>query len=157
MVYPSSSENETYLKRSNFRGNWFSLIEKFYVYLEVIFANWPLWNIVRELILANKYFNKLSFLYLLRHEFCIFFVKIIGGKTGLKNVLGQKWQPVITNYGCPKENFFAPYLNIVDIGATITLSKTWKTNHSNFTITQSKNIQIYVFETSLIQTITNLY
>ena len=22
---------------------------------------------------------------------------------GLKNVLGQKWQPVITNYGCPKQ------------------------------------------------------
>ena len=26
----------------------------------------------------------------------------------LKNVLGQKWQPVITNYGCPKQNFLAP-------------------------------------------------
>ena len=25
----------------------------------------------------------------------------------LKNVLGQKWQTVITNYGCPKQNFFA--------------------------------------------------
>ena len=32
--------------------------------------------------------------------------QIKGG--GLKNVLGQKWQPVISNYGCPKQNFFAP-------------------------------------------------
>ena len=35
---------------------------------------------------------------------------------GLKNLLGRKWQPVITNYGCPKQNLFAPsvkeYLNI---------------------------------------------
>ena len=30
------------------------------------------------------------------------------GGGGLKNVVGQKWQPVITNYGCPKQNFFAP-------------------------------------------------
>ena len=22
---------------------------------------------------------------------------------GLKNALGQKWQPVMTNYGCPKQ------------------------------------------------------
>ena len=29
-------------------------------------------------------------------------VQIKGGG-GLKNVLGQKWQPVITNYGCPKQ------------------------------------------------------
>ena len=70
---------------------------------------------------------------------------------GLKNVLGQKWQPVITNYGCPKQNFLAPYLDIVDTGATITLNKIRKANQSNFTITQSRNIQIYVFETSLIQ------
>ena len=25
------------------------------------------------------------------------------GEGGLKNVLAQKWQPVITNYGCPKQ------------------------------------------------------
>ena len=35
---------------------------------------------------------------------------------GLKNVLSRKWQPVITNYGCPKQNIFAPsvkeYLNV---------------------------------------------
>ena len=35
---------------------------------------------------------------------------------GLKNLLSRKWQPVITNYGCPKQNLFAPsvkeYLNI---------------------------------------------
>ena len=37
-------------------------------------------------------------------------VQIKGG--GLKNVLGQKWQPGITNYGCPKQNFLAPYLDI---------------------------------------------
>ena len=73
------------------------------------------------------------------------------GEVGPKNVLGQKWQPVITNYGCPKQNFFAPYLDIVDTGATITLNKIRKTNQSNFTITQSRNIQIYVFDTSLIQ------
>ena len=70
---------------------------------------------------------------------------------GLKNVLGQKWQPVITNYGCPKQNFLAPYLDIVDTGATITLNKIRKANQSNFTITQSRNIQIHVFKTSLIQ------
>ena len=29
-------------------------------------------------------------------------VQIKGGG-GLKNVLGEKWQPVITNYGCPKQ------------------------------------------------------
>ena len=29
-----------------------------------------------------------------------------GGRGGgLKNILGQKWQPVITNYTCPKQNF----------------------------------------------------
>ena len=72
-------------------------------------------------------------------------------RVGLKNVLSQKWQPVITNYGCPKQNFLAPYLDIVDTGATITLNKIRKANQSNFTITQSRNIQIYVFETSLIQ------
>ena len=26
---------------------------------------------------------------------------------GLKKVLSKKWQPFITNYGCPKQNFFA--------------------------------------------------
>ena len=30
-------------------------------------------------------------------------VQINGGGGGLKNVIGQKWQPVITNYGCPKQ------------------------------------------------------
>ena len=49
-------------------------------------------------------------------------------------VLDQKWQTVITNYGCPKQNFFAPYLDIVDTGATITLNKVRKVNQSNFTI-----------------------
>ena len=44
-------------------------------------------------------------------------VQIKGG-IRLKNVLGQKWQPVITNYGCPEQNFFAPYLDMVDTGAT---------------------------------------
>ena len=73
------------------------------------------------------------------------------GGVRLKNVLSHKWQPVITNYECPKQNFFAPYLDIVDTGATITLNKIRKANQSNFTITQSRNIQIYVFETSLIQ------
>ena len=43
------------------------------------------------------------------------------------------------------------HLDIVDTGATITLNKIRKANQSNFTITQSRNIQIYVFETSLIQ------
>ena len=43
------------------------------------------------------------------------------------------------------------HLDIVDTGATITLNKIRKANQSNFTITQSKDIQIYVFETSLIQ------
>ena len=28
---------------------------------------------------------------------------VVGGGGGLKNVLGQKWLPVITNYGCPKQ------------------------------------------------------
>ena len=69
----------------------------------------------------------------------------------LKNVIGQKWQPVITNYGCPKQNFLAPCLDIVDTGATITSNKIRKANQSNFTITKSWNIEIYVFETSLIQ------
>ena len=71
------------------------------------------------------------------------------GDGGLKNVLGQKWQLFITNYECPKQNVFAPYLNIVDTGAT-TLNKIRKANQSHFTITQSRNIQRYVFETSLI-------
>ena len=75
--------------------------------------------------------------------------QIKGGGRCLKNVLSQKWQPVITNYGCPK--FFVPYLDIVDTGATITLNKIRKANQSNFTGTQSRNIQIYVFETFLIQ------
>ena len=44
-------------------------------------------------------------------------------KRGLKNVLGQKWQPVITNYGLPKQNFSAPYLDVVNTGATIILKK----------------------------------
>ena len=72
-------------------------------------------------------------------------------KRGLKNVLGQKWQPVITNYGLPKQNFFALYLDLVNTGANITLNKIRKANQSNFTITQSRNIQIHVFKTSLIQ------
>ena len=49
-------------------------------------------------------------------------------------VLDQKWQAVITNYGCPKQNFFAPYPETVDTGATITLNKVRKVNQSNFTI-----------------------
>ena len=73
------------------------------------------------------------------------------GGRGLKNVLGQKWQPLSTNYGFPKQNFFAPYLDVVNTGATIILNKIRKANQSNFTIPQSRNIQIYVFETSLIQ------
>ena len=43
------------------------------------------------------------------------------------------------------------HLDIVDTGATITLNKIRKANQSNFTITQSRNIQIHVFKTSLIQ------
>ena len=73
------------------------------------------------------------------------------GVDGLKNVLGQKWQPIIANYECPKQNFFPPYLNVVDAGATIILNKIRKAYQINFTITQSRNIQIYVFKTSLIQ------
>ena len=69
----------------------------------------------------------------------------------LKNVLGQLWQPAITNFGCPEQNFFAQYLNIVNTGPTIILNKIGEANQSNFTTTQSRNIQIYVFETSLIQ------
>ena len=42
------------------------------------------------------------------------------GGGGLKNVLGQKWQPVITNYGSHKQKFFVPYLDIIDTRATIT-------------------------------------
>ena len=61
------------------------------------------------------------------------------------------WQPVITNYGCLKQNYFAPYLDIVDTGATIAMSKIRKANQSDLTITQSRNIQRYAFETSLIQ------
>ena len=72
------------------------------------------------------------------------------GGVRLKNVLSHKWQPVITNYGCPKQNFFAPYLDIVDTGATIALNKIRRANQSNFAITQSRNIRIYVFETPLI-------
>ena len=49
-------------------------------------------------------------------------------------VLDQKWQTVFTNYGCPKQNFFAPYPETVDTGATITLNKVRKVNQSNFTI-----------------------
>ena len=40
------------------------------------------------------------------------------------------------NYECQKQNYFVPYLDIVDTGATITLSKIRKANQSNFTITQ---------------------
>ena len=40
------------------------------------------------------------------------------------------------------------YLDIVDTGATITLNKIRKTNQSNFTITQSRNIQVYVLKPS---------
>ena len=29
-------------------------------------------------------------------------------KGGLKNALSDKWQPIITNYGCLKENILAP-------------------------------------------------
>ena len=47
---------------------------------------------------------------------------------------------VITNYRCLKQNFFAPYLDIIDTGATITLNKIKKANQSNFTIIQSRNI-----------------
>ena len=43
------------------------------------------------------------------------------------------------------------HLDIVDTGAATTLNKIRKANQSNFTIRQSRNIQIYVFETSLIQ------
>ena len=43
------------------------------------------------------------------------------------------------------------HLDIVDTGATITLNKIRKANQSNFTITQSRNIQIYVYETSLVE------
>ena len=63
---------------------------------------------------------------------------------GLKNVFGQKWQLVITNYGCPKQNIFAPYLDIVDTGAAITFNKIRKANQRSFTITQPRNIQVYV-------------
>ena len=52
------------------------------------------------------------------------------------------------NCECPKQNYFVPYQDIVDTGATITLSKIRKANESNFTITQSRNIQIYVTETN---------
>ena len=44
--------------------------------------------------------------------------------------------------------YLDPYLDIVDTGATITLNKIRKANQINFTIAQSKNIQIYAFETS---------
>ena len=69
VVYPSSSKTETYLKRTNFHGNWFLLIEKFYILREAVFANWLFRNILRELVFANKHFNKLCFLYLIRHKF----------------------------------------------------------------------------------------
>ena len=46
---------------------------------------------------------------------------------GLKNFLGKKWQ------------------------ATITLKKIRKANQSSYTMIQSRNIKIYVFETSLIR------
>ena len=52
---------------------------------------------------------------------------------------------------CLKQNFFAPYLDIIDTGATITLNKIKKANQSNFTIIQSRNIQRHEFETSVIQ------
>ena len=55
----------------------------------------------------------------------------------------KSWLKVITpitSYACPEQNFFAPYLDIVDTGATITLNKIRKANQSNFIITQSKNI-----------------
>ena len=58
---------------------------------------------------------------------------------------------VITNYRCLKQNSFAPYLDIIDTGATITLNKIKKANQSNFTIIQSRNIQRHEFETSVIQ------
>ena len=40
------------------------------------------------------------------------------GGGGLKNVIGQNWQPVISNHGCLLQNFFAQ----VEPGATITLN-----------------------------------
>ena len=43
------------------------------------------------------------------------------------------------------------HIDIVDTGATITLNKIKKTNQSNFTIIQSRNIQRHEFETSVIQ------
>ena len=55
-------------------------------------------------------------------------IKNGGGARWFENVIGQKWQLIITNYGCPKQNFFAPYLDIVDTGATITSNKISKAN-----------------------------
>ena len=46
---------------------------------------------------------------------------------------------IYPNYGCPKQNVFAPS-NIVDTGATTRLSKIRKANKSNVTIEQSRNI-----------------
>ena len=48
-----------------------------------------------------------------------------------------------------KTSLHHTYLDIVDTGATITMNKIRNANQSNFTVTQSRNIQIYVFETSL--------
>ena len=51
-----------------------------------------------------------------------------------------------------QKKLFAPYLDpypdIVDTGATITLNKIRRANEINFTMAQSRNIQIYAFETS---------
>ena len=57
--------------------------------------------------------------------------------------------PLSLNMGIPNKTSLH-HLDIIDTG-TITLNKIRKANQSNFTITQSKNIQIYAFETSLIQ------
>ena len=54
----------------------------------------------------------------------------------MKNIRGQNGQqPVVTNYWCPKQNFFVSDLDIVDTGATITLNKIRNANQSNFTMT----------------------
>ena len=44
--------------------------------------------------------------------------------------------------------YLDPYLDIVDTRATITLNKIRQANQINFTMAQSRNIQIHAFETS---------
>ena len=46
-----------------------------------------------------------------------------GGPTDNLNVNKRGWQSVVTNYGCSKQNFITPYLDINDTGATLTLNK----------------------------------